>query len=137
MSQFSNLLGAMLAGQAAAMTDKERSQALIEADEINLAERKAMSVEFEEATKGYRVAKFQHLTEIADIFNEIDAMLDTTRSMLTRYVEQRYEEEVAPHKEAYMAAYNKSKADLVAAYTAAGEIINDNAGNGRCSSSTD
>lgn len=137
MSQFSNLLGAMLAGQAAAMTEQQRNQALHEADEINLAERRAMAAEFDDATKGYRAAKYKHLTEIAEVCNEIDALVDTLRSMLTKYVEQRYQDEVKPYDVAYRQAYDKSKADLIAAYTAAGEIINDNAGNGRCSARDD
>jgi hypothetical protein len=137
MSQFSNLLGAMLAGQAAAMTEQQRCRALEQASEINLAERKAMSAQLEAATREYRAAKYKHLTEIADVCNEIEALVDTMRSMLVKYVEQRYEDEVKPHDMAYREAYNKSKADLVAAYTAAGEIINDNAGNGRCSSRDD
>lgn len=123
MSEISNLLGMMLVGQAAALNDKEKLACLDEAD-------KRRADAFEEATQElrhhiepYRHAKNRHLKMIAEMFSEIEALIDTTRSELVRYVEQRYTEEVRPHGQRYDEKMNTAKAEWANVYKKAGEIM--------------
>lgn len=138
MSDFSNLLGMMLAGQAAALSDEQKYDCLKEADQRRSMAFQEATSELGAAIEPYRHAKNRHLKMVADMFNEIEALMDTTRSELVRYIEQRYTEEVRPHGERYDDKMNAAKQEWRDVYKAAGEVVEyEYTGDGRYSPKTD
>ncbi len=101
MSNLNNLLGMMLAGQAAALSTENKWMELERVDKMRSDEFKEITETLTQQSEPYRKARWQDQKELNDMFNEFEEIIQSMREHLNRYLEERYHRETKPFADEY------------------------------------
>lgn len=107
MSNLNNLLGMMLAGQAAALSTENKWMELERVDKMRSDEFKEITEKLTEQCEPYRKARWDDQKELNAMFSEFDEMMSDFRNRMNKYLEDRYRRETKEYTDEYTRRANE------------------------------
>lgn len=107
MSNLNNLLGMMLAGQAAALSTENKWMELERVDKMRSDEFKEITERLTEQCEPYRKARWDDQKELNALFSEFDEIMSSFRERMNRYLEERYRRETKEYTDEYTRRANE------------------------------